>query len=73
MTPAKAILPATEEKAKVQAVKDVLANKGLPDTMDSGPLGNILGMAGIKAPPKRTGLGRRKTNRRTKKRKTRRS
>jgi hypothetical protein len=59
-----------ETKSQVQAVKDVLASKGLPDTQDTGPLGNILKMADIKAPPKRTGLGRRKTGRRTQKKRT---
>ncbi len=63
----------TENKAKVQAVKDVLANQGLPDTQDTGPLGNILGMAGIKAPPKRTGLGRSRKVRGKARRKTRRA
>lgn len=57
---------AVGSKAQVQAVKDVLGQKGLPDTMDSGPMGNILGMAGIKAPPKQTGVARRKTRRRRK-------
>jgi hypothetical protein len=47
-----------ENKAKVQAVKDVLAKRGVPEAMDTGPLGNILGMAGIKAPPKRSAAGR---------------
>lgn len=54
----------TETKAKVQAVKDVMYQKGLPDTADAGPIGNILGMAGISAPPKKTGLGRRRKTRR---------
>lgn len=49
------------QKAQVQAVKDVLSKKGVPDEMDTGPLGNILGMAGIKTPPKGA---RRKTQRR---------
>jgi hypothetical protein len=60
----------TQSKAQVLAVKDVLAKRGLPDTQDTGPLGNILKMADIKAPPKRTGLGRRKTGRRTPKKRT---
>jgi hypothetical protein len=51
----------TDSKSKVQAVKDVLAKKGVPDESDTGPLSNILGMAGIKAPPKQSGVGRRKT------------
>lgn len=61
----------TANKAKVQAVKDVMGKRGLPDQMDTGPLGNILGMAGIKAPPKQSGVGRRKT-RKTRRKATRR-
>lgn len=49
------------QKAKVQAVKDVLAQKSIPEESSSGPLGTILGMAGIKQPPKQSGVGRRKT------------
>lgn len=50
-------------RAKVLAVKDALGNRGIPDEMDTGPLGNILGMAGI---PKPRGARRRKTLRKKK-------
>ena len=49
----------TGTKAQVQAVKDVLAKKGVPEEMGTGPLGNILKMAGIKTPPKGSTAGRR--------------
>lgn len=56
---------AVRSKAQVQAVKDVLGAKGVPDQMDTGPLGNILSMSGIAPPPKKTGLGRRRKTRRS--------
>ena len=63
-----------ETKASVQAVKDVLAKRGVAETSDTGPLTTILGMAGIKSPPKQSGVGRRKkTNRKHKSRKTKRN
>lgn len=51
------------ERDKVQVVKDVLASRGAPDEMDTGPLGDILDMAGIPKPPKPRGARRRKTHR----------
>jgi hypothetical protein len=61
-----------ESKAQVQAVKDVLASKGVPDEMGTGPLGNILKMADIKAPPRGSTAGRRTRKHMKRSRKTRR-
>lgn len=60
---ARAVEIPAANRAKVLAVKDVLGNRGIPDEMDTGPLGNILGMAGI---PKPRGARRRKTLRKKK-------
>lgn len=57
-------------KAKYQAIKEVLGSRGLPDTVESG-IGMFL-PPDVKAPPKQTGLGKRKTRRRITKKKTRR-
>jgi hypothetical protein len=60
--PFKSKLPdVISDKSKVQAVKDVLAQKGVPEESSTGPLSTILGMVGIKTPPKQSGVGRRKT------------
>lgn len=60
-----------ESKNQVErgrAIQDVLASKGVPDSVDTGPLGNIMDMVGMKSVPKkefevRRGSGRRKTRR----------
>lgn len=73
LIPKKGLENITVNKAKVQAVKDVLTTKNVPATMSSGPLGNILGYAGISAPPKGSQAGRRKKTIRHRRKRTRRS